>query len=246
MFAFNVASSGDSMQTFSNPLQINNPFHPFVDNRLKVSSIRQGHTDAQVIDVYSTERRTFTLTNGTTVSCATLIEVEIEDGELTEISSNYFAQADNGTVYYFGEVVDIYENGVIVSHDGSWLVGGPVGNDPVETATAMVPAEFMPANPKVGDTFKPEDLFPVVEETDVVVKTGQTVTVQAGKFTNTIKIQETLLSGDVEFKWYAPGVGFIQAKEPGEILELTAVIDTADADQRNDVLEELLDVFLDE
>src|SRR5687767_9881416 len=40
--------------------------------------------------------------------------------EPIEISRNYFAQTEDGTVCYFGEVVDIYEGGVVVSHEGSW------------------------------------------------------------------------------------------------------------------------------
>jgi hypothetical protein len=46
------------------------------------------------------------------------------DEELIEISRNYFAQTQTGpapgTVCYFGENVDIYEDGEIVSHEGAW------------------------------------------------------------------------------------------------------------------------------
>jgi len=43
---------------------------------------------------------------------------------LIEVSQNFFAQADDGTVYYFGELVDTYGGGSVVSHEGSWLLGG--------------------------------------------------------------------------------------------------------------------------
>lgn len=29
--------------------------------------------------------------------------------------------------------------------------------------------QFMPANPELGDVFKPEDLFPIVDETGTIV-----------------------------------------------------------------------------
>jgi hypothetical protein len=43
----------------------------------------------------------------------------IDAGEdLIEVSLNYFAQNQDGTVCYFGEAVDMYEGGEIVSHGG--------------------------------------------------------------------------------------------------------------------------------
>ncbi|MCF6155271.1 MAG: hypothetical protein E3K36_08455 [Candidatus Brocadia sp.] len=51
-------------------------------------------------------------------------ERETLDGELVEVSKNYVAICNrNNSVFYFGEDVNIYENGEIVSHDGSWQSG---------------------------------------------------------------------------------------------------------------------------
>jgi hypothetical protein len=53
-----------------------------------------------------------------------VIEHEREDGEIKEISRNYFAMcASSRDVYYFGEDVDIYAGGKVVSHAGAWLAG---------------------------------------------------------------------------------------------------------------------------
>lgn len=210
---------------FSDPLSITNPYHPFVTGRLKVFQVLQGNADTMVVDTYLADVRIFDW-SGTPVACHTLQEMEIEEGEIQEISRNFFAQADDGTVYYFGETVDNYEDGVIVDHDGSWLVGGPQAGDPDDTATALDPTVFMPGLPEVGDVFKPEDLFPFVDETDEVLKIEKTVVVPAGQFVDCIKIEESsLLSEDTELKWYAPGVGVIQVKERGEILELVDLVD---------------------
>jgi hypothetical protein len=108
---------------FSNPLNIDNTFFPFEPGGLKVFTGSDHGTKTKAIDNYLTTTRTFKL-NGKNVPCRIMVEEAYEDGELVERSFNYFAQADDGTVYYFGEVVDNYENGVIVDHDGSWLVGG--------------------------------------------------------------------------------------------------------------------------
>jgi hypothetical protein len=210
---------------FSDPLAITNLYHPFVTGRVKTFEVQEGNADAMVVDTYLPDIRIFDW-SGTSVACHTLQEMEVEDGEIQEISRNFFAQADDGTVYYFGETVDNYENGVIVAHHGGWLVGGPQAGDPPETATALDPTVFMPAFPEVGDVFKPEDLFPFADESDEVLKVGKTVAVSAGQFAGCIKIEESsLLSEDTETKWYAPGVGVIQVKEQGSILELVDLLD---------------------
>lgn len=47
-----------------------------------------------------------------------------EDGELTEISRNFFATCNrDNSVVYFGEEVNIYEDGEVVAHEGEWRAG---------------------------------------------------------------------------------------------------------------------------
>ena len=103
-------------------------------------------------------------------------------------------------------------------------MGGPtLPGDPPDTGNAPAPGLFMPAAPGVGDTFKPEDLFPLVDETDTVLNVGLTVKVAAGTFTDCIEIEETSQLGpDVERKMYAPGVGVIRGKAQGEKFALIA------------------------
>src|SRR2546425_6454 len=131
--------------TFSNPLNINNAFFPFQPDGLKVYAGSDHGTKVKAIDHYLTATRTFRL-NGKNVACHILVEEAYEDGELVERSLNYFAQADDGAVYYFGEVVNIYANGVIVSHEGSWLVGSAtLPSDPPGIGNAPQPGLFMPS-----------------------------------------------------------------------------------------------------
>jgi len=207
--------------TFSSPLNITNPYHPFQPGGVKVFQGSDGRTRKVGIHLYLTEPRSFSW-NGGTVNCQVLREIAFEDGQLVEISDNYFAQADDGTVYYFGEVVDIYEDGVVVDNDGSWLVGGlTLPSDPVTTANAPNPTVFMPANPEVGDVFKPEDLIPVVDETAEVVRVGVKIKVPAGSYEDTIAIEETsALEPGTTTKWYAPGVGVVKEKAKREQLNL--------------------------
>jgi hypothetical protein len=51
-------------------------------------------------------------------------ERETTGGRVVEISRNYFAICKRtNNVYYFGEDVDIYRDGRVVGHEGSWLAG---------------------------------------------------------------------------------------------------------------------------
>ena len=207
--------------TFSNPLNITNSYHPFQPGGVKVFQGSDGRAKLTGLHLYLTETRSFNW-NGTTVLCRVLREIGFENGQLVEISDNYFAQADDGTVYYFGEVVDNYEDGVVVDNNGSWLVGGPtLPSDPPTTANDNNPTVFMPANPEVGDVFKPEDLLPVVDETATVVRVGVKIKVPAGAYEDAIIIEETSsLESGTTAKWYAPGVGVVMEKAKREQLNL--------------------------
>ena len=209
--------------TFGDPLNITNPFHPFQPGGVKVFTGMADGSRTTIVDIYLTTTRTFSL-NGTSVPCHILQETEFGDGVRSEISQNYFAQADDGAVYYFGELVDKYENGVVVSREGSWLVGGPTQpGDPPDAGKAPGPGLFMPATPMVGDMFKPEDLFPIVDETVTVDDVGLTVRTPGGAFSNGIRVKETSqLPGPPETKWYASGVGVLKGKAKGERFALIA------------------------
>jgi len=234
-----VASVPDAPGAFSDPLDIDNPYFPFEPYRLKHFELASADGGVHVIDVYLPITREFELADGTKVECACLQEWEIEDGEVIEISLNYFAQADDGTVYYFGETVDVFEDGQVF-HDGSWLVGGPKAGDPAGTLTADAPTVIMPGNPEPGDVWKPEDL-PDDDLEEFVKFKGyvDAIEILAGTYEDVLKVREKTPA--VEFKWYAPGVGFIRSQEASEFLELSSLENHADADQLQDALEELLE-----
>ena len=119
--------------------------------------------------------------------------------------------------------MDIYQNGVVTGHEGSWLVGGPTDSDPSTTATATGPFVFMPANPEKGDVFKQEDLLSVVDETAQVVDAHQARGVPAGQYQDVIQIFESSqLDTATENKWYAPGVGVVSVVAQDEKLDLIA------------------------
>ena len=128
---------------------------------------------------------------------------EFVDGKIEEITLDYFAQADDGGVYYLGEDVDEYTDGKVSGHSGGWLLGR-------DTKT---PGLLMPAHPVIGDKFKSEDVPKITTEEDEVVSVSGSVTVPAGTYENCVKIVEKPSDGKTEYKYYAPGVGCVKEVE---------------------------------
>jgi len=130
-------------------------------------------------------------------------EKETKDGELIEISKNYFAICtENNSVFYFGEDVDIYENGKVVSHDGAWLHG-------TNGAKAGL---MMPGIALLGSKYYQEVALGVALDRAVIVSLDEKVSTPAGKFSS-LKIKETTpLEPSVEdFKYHAPNIGLVQS-----------------------------------
>jgi hypothetical protein len=139
-------------------------------------------------------------------------ERETEDGELVEVSRNYFALCEEtGSVFYFGEDVDFYENGVVANHDGSWRAG-------VDGAR---PGVIMPGLNLVGARYFQEVAPDVALDRAETMSVTETLTVPAGTFQNVLKTRETTpLEKGREFKFYAPDVGLIRDAD----LELVDVV----------------------
>ena len=93
----------------------------------------------------------------------TVVQVrDYEDGDLVEETRDYYAQHNDGTVYYFGERVDDYEGGEVVGHSGQWLAGE--GDN--------LPGILMSPDPQVGDEFEQERAPGIAEERSKVVAAG--------------------------------------------------------------------------
>jgi|GEM_PF-2789260 hypothetical protein len=203
-------------------LDINNPYFPLpVGQVWAYSGKEQGQTvQLQITVLDATE--TFHFGGGQNVTTRVVEEVEWTDtnangvidrpGELIEESLNYFAQTAQpavspGTVCYFGENVAIYENGVIVSNEGAWRADGRKG------LPGTAPGIFMPSNPleTVGVTFQQEVAPGVAMDEATIVRTGSTVRVPAGTFSDAITVRDfNPLDGSRGTKLYAPNVGLVR------------------------------------
>jgi hypothetical protein len=139
------------------------------------------------------------------VPVAVLENKEYQDGELVEHTFDYFAQRRDGSVWYFGERVENFENGK-VNHEGQWLAGRGKNK----------PGIYMPAKPKVGQVFKQERAPGVAEDQSTVLAVGLTRKTGAGKFDDCIKVKDfSPIDKLTEFKYYCAGVGLVHEDEPG-------------------------------
>ena len=184
--------------TFSHPTEITHPYFPLVSFLSDKFEGKEGGKSVRVVNTRKATKKVF-LIGGQKVSPVAVEFREFEDGKLKEIALDYYAQDDGGTVYYLGEEVANYRNGKIIGHEGAWEYGK-------KNAALGV---FLPANPKVGDKYQPENVPGVTKEDDEVISISETVTVPNGTYRNCIKIKETLSDGTIEYKVYAKGIGMI-------------------------------------
>jgi hypothetical protein len=174
-------------------------------------SVLEAQEDDEMIDLVITVLNETKVVNGT--ETRVVEERESEDGELVEISRNYFAVCKpTNDVFYFGEDVDIYEDGEIASHEGAWLAGE---ND----ARAGL---FIPGKVQVGMKYYQEFAPGIAEDKAEIISVNDVLAVPAGNFTKVLKIEETnpLEPDEREDNFYAPGVGVIQ-DETEKLVEYT-------------------------
>ena len=132
-------------------------------------------------------------------------EKEWKDGELYEISLNYFAMCEQTKdIFYFGEDVDFYENGKVVKHDGSWLTG-----------TNNKAGLMMPGTPKVGMKYYQEIAPGVAMDRAEIVSMDETCETPAGTFSKCMKVKEgsAIELSVTEYKYHAPNIGLIRDED---------------------------------
>lgn len=140
------------------------------------------------------------------VETRVVVERHVEDGEVVEVSRNFFAVCtQTNSMFYYGEKVDNYVDGEIVNHDGSWIAGE-------NGAKAGV---MMPGIVLLGSKYHQETAPSVAMDRGQIVSMSKVVDTPAGKFENVLKIKETtpLEPTVVDFKYYYAGIGLIQDGE---------------------------------
>ena len=200
--AMGAQDGSNAALKFSHPKDITNTYLPLASLKQDIlEGTEKGHP-LRVERTVKPGSKTFSI-NGQDVEALIMEDREFINGQIEEVALDYFAQDDDGTVYYLGEDVDNYKDGKIVAHEGAWLYG----------KDTKILGVIMPAHPRVGQKFSPEDVGKVTKENDVVLSLSEKASVPAGKFENCLKVRETNSDGETEEKLYAPGVGAIKEED---------------------------------
>ena len=151
-------------------------------------------------DVLKVTRRT-KLIDG--VPCRVLDDRLYVRGRLAERTTDWYTQDAKGNVWYYGEATaELDAQGNVTSTEGSWQAG-------VDGAR---PGIYMPAHPKVGQSFRQEYYKGHAEDRFRVLGLHTTVKVPYVSSSNALLTQETtaLEPGVVDHKYYVRGIGTVR------------------------------------
>lgn len=130
------------------------------------------------------------------------------NGELKELTFDWYAYDNFGNAWYLGEDSKQYLHGVEVGHEGSWKAG----------THGAVAGIIMKANPVVGEKYRQEFRAGSAEDVARVENVDETVLLPVlGTLVPFVVYQHCIRTRDwsrldpgvVERKYYAPGVGVI-------------------------------------
>jgi hypothetical protein len=175
---------------------VDNPYFPLVPGTV---------FDYEVTE--SGEQVTVTVTAETIeivgVTCMVVHDVASLDGTTLEDTWDWYAQDDDGNVWYFGEDTTAYGDGA-PSTAGSWKAG-------VDGAKPGIVAE---GAPEVGDVYRQEYLAGEAEDQGEVLDLDASITVPYGSFSGCLKTKDfSELEPDVvEHKYWCPDVGMVAAE----------------------------------
>jgi hypothetical protein len=195
---------------FRKSTTINNPYFPVVPGTR--FTYRGAVQNTPVVDIVTVTRNTRTIDG---VKTREVRDQVFEDGVLTEDTLDWYGQDTQGNVWYFGELATQLPDG---THDGSWTAG----------VDGAQPGHIMEAAPQVGDTYCQENAPGTAQDAGQVLSVTASRSVPYGSFTgNVLQTKDySLLEPKTENKFYAPGVGMLEAISttgPSEDIQLYTI-----------------------
>ncbi len=178
---------------------IDNPYWPMAPGSRWVYRETDGEGNRQRVVVTVTDRSKTILGIEATV----VHDVVSEDGGVIEDTFDWYAQDRWGNVWYMGEDTKEFEDGKVVSTEGSWEAG-------VDGAEAGI---LVPGRPEVGMAYRQEYYAGEAEDEGKILSLDEQADVPFGSFDSVLMTEDTTpLEPDVlEHKYYAQGVGPVQA-----------------------------------
>jgi hypothetical protein len=149
----------------------------------------------------------------------TVVDDSGED-QLIELTYDWYAQDLEGNVWYFGEIVENYEDGELDNLDGSWKHGKSFAKAGIKIRS----------NPKPGNLYRQEFILGEAEDVAQVVSRGQlkikTVLGEHQKDVLLTKEFTPIEPNTYELKYFVPGIGMVIEEKPdtGEKVKLVQAL----------------------
>jgi hypothetical protein len=180
--------------------RIDNPYWPMRPGSRWVYRETDSEGASQRV-VVTVTRKTKRIANG--VVARVVHDVVTEEGEPVEVTDDWYAQDQDGNIWYLGEHTTEYENGRPTTTAGSFETG----------VDGAQPGIILPAEPKPGLTYRQEYYKGEAEDQGEIVSLGEQAEVPAGHFRGVLMTKDVnpLEPKVLEFKFYARDVGPVLA-----------------------------------
>lgn len=138
------------------------------------------------------------------VTCTEVHDVASVDNVVAEDTLDWYAQDDEGNVWYFGEDTTAFSGGM-TSKEGSWESG----------VDGALPGRIIVGAPRVGDSYRQEFYRGHAEDMGEIVSLDAAITVAFGSFTGCMETRDfSALDPEAEeHKWYCLDVGQVSARK---------------------------------
>ena len=202
--------------SFSDPLTIDNPYWPLVPGTTFV--YEPVPNDDNVVNTITVTNNVKTISvYGEDIDCRVVYDVETVNGNITEETWDWYAQDDDGNIWYFGEntIEYIYDddwNLIDTSSEGSWEAGQDVAN----LGVIALPGYLILADPSPGICYQQEYYEDEAEDSAKVLRLNAKVTLENGAFYEDCMVTKEwtqLDPGNIEHKYYREGVGLLLIEE---------------------------------
>ncbi len=211
---------------FSNPTNVDHPYFPLVRGR-SLTYLGVKEEDGESVVEWNTVYVTKTTRTVFGIDTVVVRDTAYEGDLVVEFTDDWYAQDDDGNVWYMGEFATNREydddgNLIGTNNEGSWEAG----------VDGALPGYIMPAVPFVDFNYYQEYYLGEAEDEAVFKEFGVALSQSYGDFIDVWKILElsALAPGAEEFKYFAPGLGLVRVDEaidefgePEFIVELVSV-----------------------
>lgn len=178
---------------------IDNPYWPMKPGSKWTYTETDADGEEMTVEVTVTDEKKVILG----ISATVVHDVVSKDGEIVEDTFDWYAQDVDRNIWYMGEDTTEYENGEVVSTEGSWEAG-------VDGALAGI---LVPGSPEVGMAYRQEYYEGEAEDQGKVLSLDEHVEAPFGTFDGCLQTEDTTpLEPDVlENKYYCKGIGPVLA-----------------------------------